>query len=139
MFSLDITQKEKERISLAAIKLETDPKVWKDLVFSHLKLFPNVTCSICLENNCFSCGSKSHSTACSENLSLLFGIDGKSCPKCNIYFSREEGCNKMECSYCGHTFCWECLNAECGFYKCSTTDKVRVVPSTVKVFYYSYI
>lgn len=48
--------------------------------------------------------------------------NSKKCPNCSIRISRDEGCHKVDCVYCGFSFCWMCLNpfeaAKCGFYAC---------------------
>eukprot|EP00158_Paraphelidium_tribonemae_P005990 Partr_v1_DN27619_c0_g1_i7_m65423 len=47
--------------------------------------------------------------------------NSKSCPRCCTLISREEGCNKVDCSMCGFRFCWICRSSwseKCGFYKC---------------------
>lgn len=57
----------------------------------------------------------------SQNLSWKM-THSKRCPKCSILIQRDDGCLKMDCQYCGHKFCWNCLNefdgGKCGFYKC---------------------
>lgn len=107
----------REGISLQKINEATDPLVWKDLLFSHLQLYPNLECYKCLAVNCLLCGTKAHSGSCKE---LSLGKDCKSCPKCKILIVKEDGCNRMECSYCSHIFCWECLGSNCSFYYCKT-------------------
>lgn len=32
----------------------------------------------------------------------------RQCPNCSIMINRDEGCNKVDCSYCGFCFCWAC-------------------------------
>jgi hypothetical protein len=39
----------------------------------------------------------------SENYMLV-----KNCPKCLIMIEKLDGCNHMNCGYCGKEFCWDC-------------------------------
>eukprot|EP00126_Sphaerothecum_destruens_P010326 Sdes_comp20717_c0_seq2m16430 len=60
----------------------------------------------------------------------------KRCPSCFCFIERDDGCNKMNCSYCGYEFCWQCLQAwstKCGFYNCQkeTTDSKNLNPSKI--------
>jgi hypothetical protein len=32
----------------------------------------------------------------------------RQCPVCSIMINREEGCNKVDCPFCGYAFCWAC-------------------------------
>ena len=46
----------------------------------------------------------------------------RGCPRCAIMICRDEGCNKVDCLYCGFQFCWSCRDPwsqrTCGFYEC---------------------
>ncbi|KAI8380197.1 hypothetical protein BD560DRAFT_432069 [Blakeslea trispora] len=49
------------------------------------------------------------------------------CPNCSIMINRDEGCNKVDCSYCGFSFCWACQSSwadGCGFYRCSLVGEI---------------
>ncbi|XP_062867361.1 E3 ubiquitin-protein ligase RNF14-like [Trichomycterus rosablanca] len=35
--------------------------------------------------------------------------NSKNCPRCGSHIQKEEGCNKMTCSFCKQHFCWTCL------------------------------
>ncbi|KAI8913592.1 hypothetical protein EDD86DRAFT_200999 [Gorgonomyces haynaldii] len=42
-----------------------------------------------------------------EALHLRWELENcKKCPSCSTRISREEGCNKVDCLFCGHKFCW---------------------------------
>eukprot|EP01137_Pigoraptor_chileana_P034683 Opistho-2@27600 len=63
--------------------------------------------------------------------------NGKRCPRCCIFIERDDGCNKMDCLYCGSQFCWQCLkawNKDCGFYTCqSEPETVTLTPAQAAV------
>jgi len=40
----------------------------------------------------------------------------KNCPKCTVKIEKIDGCNKMKCKECKHSFCWICLKP-CVDYK----------------------
>lgn len=42
-----------------------------------------------------------------ESMRLL-KRESKQCPRCRMGISKNEGCNKMHCSYCDCSFCWLC-------------------------------
>ncbi|KAH6572232.1 hypothetical protein BASA60_006733 [Batrachochytrium salamandrivorans] len=48
--------------------------------------------------------------------------NSKRCPNCSVLINRDEGCNKVDCLYCGHKFCWQCLGqfekGRCAYYRC---------------------
>ncbi|KAJ3373802.1 Ankyrin repeat and IBR domain-containing protein 1 [Allomyces arbusculus] len=48
----------------------------------------------------------------------------KPCPQCKVWIVRDEGCNRVDCLFCGMAFCWQCASPwseKCGFYNCKTT------------------
>nr|KAJ3400505.1 hypothetical protein HK105_004692 [Polyrhizophydium stewartii] len=140
-------------ISSMLISLEQRPEQWKELQFMHLKQFPQAVCTSCSQSVCISCGfSPFHSgqtcteciadmvarsasdAASSETLASLEWKmrNSKRCPNCSVLINRDEGCNKVDCLFCGHKFCWQCLGqfekGGCGFYRCQL---VGVVEETV--------
>eukprot|EP01135_Chromosphaera_perkinsii_P004247 Nk52_evm36s272 gene=Nk52_evmTU36s272 len=51
--------------------------------------------------------------------------NSKRCPNCQSFIERDDGCNKMDCLYCGYAYCWHCLkpwSTKCGFYSCQMSD-----------------
>ncbi|KAJ3355298.1 Ankyrin repeat and IBR domain-containing protein 1 [Allomyces javanicus] len=48
----------------------------------------------------------------------------KPCPQCRVWIVRDEGCNRVDCLFCGMAFCWQCASPwseKCGFYNCKAT------------------
>jgi uncharacterized ferredoxin-like protein len=37
--------------------------------------------------------------------------NSRNCPSCCIMINRDEGCNKVDCTLCGFSFCWECKSS----------------------------
>ena len=80
----------------------------------------DVTCD-CGCKFCFKCGDESHfPITCKEKNQWLdrCGSQGgnakwilentKKCPKCMTRIEKNQGCNKVSCKQCGHSFCWIC-------------------------------
>ncbi|CAO3696400.1 unnamed protein product [Rhizopus stolonifer] len=127
------------QLSLLFLKTIHDPDAWKQVQFMHIGFFPNMNCSHCQIPICLHCGYDSHpALTCEENMNLLVKSkslasethytilwkleNSRQCPNCSIMINRDEGCNKVDCSYCGFTFCWCCRSSwseGCGFYRCS--------------------
>ncbi|KAI8927088.1 hypothetical protein BC831DRAFT_453885 [Entophlyctis helioformis] len=126
-------------ISQLFLSLEHRPGKWKELQFQHVNMFPQAVCLTCHSSVCFSCGATPYHTgqSCTESIQQTISLggssdaiaslrwklmNGKRCPNCSILINREEGCNKVDCLFCGHKFCWQCLgkfdNGGCGFYRC---------------------
>lgn len=62
--------------------------------------------------------------------------NSKACPTCGIMISRAEGCNKVDCTMCGHRFCWICMSGwseQCGFYKCKKEPDIPHSPLLTKL------
>jgi hypothetical protein len=64
--------------------------------------------------------------------------NSKPCPKCFVLIHRDEGCNKVDCSFCGFRFCWVCCSSwsnSCSFYKCKTasTSAPTCLPTPTEV------
>ncbi|ORX48245.1 hypothetical protein DM01DRAFT_1338709 [Hesseltinella vesiculosa] len=125
-------------ISSAFLVIEMPPESWKQMQFLHIGYFPNTTCSSCSITFCLQCGFENHSPqSCEENMKhmTLANDDtmqtvqwqlkhSRRCPSCSIMINRDEGCNKVDCSLCGFTFCWSCRSPwseKCGFYHCAQT------------------
>ncbi|KNE65134.1 hypothetical protein AMAG_10788 [Allomyces macrogynus ATCC 38327] len=53
----------------------------------------------------------------------------KPCPQCRVWIVRDEGCNRVDCLFCGMAFCWQCSSPwseKCGFYNCKATASSTV-------------
>lgn len=132
-------------ISRMIIPLQPDPDKWNALQFIHVRNFPKVTCIHCEDTICFCCGEAPyHETlTCHKYMkNRILRLDdaeivdnlkwklanSKRCPNCSILINRDEGCNKVDCLFCGHVFCWNCEgnfeNGDCSFYRCML-DRTR--------------
>ncbi|KAI8335828.1 hypothetical protein BC941DRAFT_398671 [Chlamydoabsidia padenii] len=129
-------------ISRYILSLEMKSETWKRLQFSHISFFPNIECTntSCRNLFCLQCGYDAHQgRSCEVNMQQMI-IEkqqpndkdpirwklehSKQCPSCSIWITRDEGCNKVDCSLCGHCFCWACRSSwsdKCGFYRCAIT------------------
>ncbi|CAO0791866.1 unnamed protein product [Mucor circinelloides] len=124
------------------------PEVWKQLQFAHISNFPQMNCTSCHASICLHCGYDAHQGLnCEENMKLMAAdkatakdiketvewklANSRRCPNCSIMINRDEGCNKVDCSYCGFCFCWACRSSwadGCGFYRCSNvTNEVLLL------------
>jgi hypothetical protein len=59
----------------------------------------------------------------------------KSCPQCHVLIQRDDGCNKVDCTFCGYRFCWVCRQAwseGCGFYQCQSQKSQNLDMESVK-------
>lgn len=140
-------------ISKQLVALEVRPEGWKRLQFSHIKNFPFSTCSNCQLEICLQCGEYSHPDIhCIQNMehkvssnadpadtieTLQWKLkNSQPCPSCSIMINRDEGCNKVDCSLCGHAFCWSCRSSwseKCGFYQCiDQTNSASVIMATAE-------
>ncbi|KAI8098578.1 uncharacterized protein BX664DRAFT_319063 [Halteromyces radiatus] len=128
-------------VSRQILLLEMKTDIFKKLQFSHISFFPNVECtkSSCRVKFCLQCGYEAHDDrTCEENMqhliqdkkstdleSIRWKLEhSKLCPSCSILITRDEGCNKVDCSFCGYCFCWACRSSwseKCGFYRCAIT------------------
>ncbi|KAJ9051902.1 hypothetical protein DSO57_1039416 [Entomophthora muscae] len=132
-------------ISSRLIAIELKPEIWKELQFEHIVRFPTVTCQSCQSPSCLKCATPNHHSGltCLDFMrkQLEAGIgspeklenirwtldNSKSCPHCQILINRDDGCNRVDCLYCGFRFCWICLSAwseKCGFYQCQETPQL---------------
>ncbi|KNE54238.1 hypothetical protein AMAG_00228 [Allomyces macrogynus ATCC 38327] len=60
----------------------------------------------------------------------------KPCPQCRVWIVRDEGCNRVDCLFCGMAFCWQCASPwseKCGFYNCKTTASSTLASSSMSV------
>ncbi|KAL9558065.1 hypothetical protein MBANPS3_001088 [Mucor bainieri] len=138
---VDQTTKAKD-ISLKILQLELRPDTWKRLQFDHIAMFPDMCCPTCYKEMCLQCGEDSHPHAatCEENMRQLIQQNqeaesnadnvetlkwkmenSRQCPSCSIMINRDEGCNKVDCTLCGFSFCWECRSIwseSCSYFVC---------------------
>ncbi|KAI8971934.1 hypothetical protein BDF20DRAFT_887338 [Mycotypha africana] len=125
-------------ISLKVLELNSKSDIWKELQFNHIAFFPDMACPQCESSICLHCGNTTHLyLTCEQNLEKIMRDktvskeiretvkwklrNSRRCPKCSIMINRDEGCNKVDCSYCGFAFCWACKASwaeGCGFYRC---------------------
>ena len=113
--------------------------------FQHILHFPNTFCSNCDSKFCFQCGESNWhllqtcESHLQEHVNDLKHLDpmnpsietlswkiqySKRCPNCMVFIFREEGCNQVNCLYCGFKFCWVCRSKwskKCAFFKCGIT------------------
>ncbi|GAA5796841.1 hypothetical protein HPULCUR_002219 [Helicostylum pulchrum] len=111
------------QISIEYLNLCENPEIWKQLQFAHIRLFRDMKCFNCKASICLHCGYDSHiNTGCEENMRNISKIlkdktikwkiqHSRQCPNCSIMINRDEGCNKVDCSYCGFCFCWACRSS----------------------------
>lgn len=135
------------KISLKLIAIELKPEIWKELQFEHITRFPKTICKNCKSHSCLMCASSSHHSGlnCLSYLRQKLEIgegsaealnnlrwtleNSKPCPHCQILINRDDGCNRVDCLYCGFRFCWICLNSwseKCGFYQCQETSQATL-------------
>ncbi|RKP21592.1 hypothetical protein ROZALSC1DRAFT_20401 [Rozella allomycis CSF55] len=126
-------------VSKYIVSFEYDRRVSMELQLKHVNQFPEINCKKCKNTLCLKCGfcSEHREIGCEEcmkSLSRKRTIDyekrqmikwkinnTKACPNCHIYINRDEGCNQVDCVYCGYKFCWKCLSEwsrKCSFYRC---------------------
>ncbi|KAI8996822.1 hypothetical protein BDB01DRAFT_768656 [Pilobolus umbonatus] len=143
------------QISQNILQLDIRPDNWRRVQFDHISLFPNTQCPTCTIPFCLQCGYESHhGLNCNQNMKRL--IDqrlGKStadddhirvlqwkvknsrqCPCCSIMINRDEGCNKVDCTLCGFSFCWICRSPwsdSCGFFHCHSANNETLIEDTV--------
>ena len=78
-----------------------------------------VHCTSCDTTYCFTCGLDYHApTECKDikewkkkaeadsGTAQYLTANTKECPKCHSAIEKNEGCNRMPCSFCRHEFCW---------------------------------
>ncbi|KAG2234368.1 hypothetical protein INT48_007235 [Thamnidium elegans] len=137
-----------EKISKAILQLEMRPDTWRKLQFDHISFFSNTNCPSCDKLFCLQCGHEdAHiNLTCEENMKQLIMQNeqqqinndlvqtlkwklenSRNCPSCSIMINRDEGCNKVDCTLCGFSFCWECKltwSDGCGYFNCPARNRV---------------
>lgn len=99
-------------------------------------------CCACGTCFCFKCGAAAHIPVTCKELTdfeerasrddesiKCIHATAKECPNCKSPTERNQGCNHMTCSKCGHQWCWMCCgdwkdhgSETGGFYKCNLYD-----------------
>jgi hypothetical protein len=133
-------------------ELEVRPERWRRMQFYTVAKFPQVYCGSCQAQHCLQCGEASHhpNTTCREHLEhvcaelesqrptkrrktthvdripdIKYRLERtRPCPGCRVLIERDDGCNRVDCLYCGERFCWQCAgpwSKKCGFYACGET------------------
>ncbi|KAI7896653.1 uncharacterized protein EV154DRAFT_411197 [Mucor mucedo] len=113
-----------KRISQEILQLEMRPDTWRKLQFDHISFFSNMNCMTCEKTFCLQCGHEDahFNLTCEQNMKQLImqneqqqinndfvqTLKWKLENSCSIMINRDEGCNKVECTLCGFSFCWEC-------------------------------
>ncbi|RKP26393.1 hypothetical protein SYNPS1DRAFT_14247 [Syncephalis pseudoplumigaleata] len=111
-------------------QLERRPAVWRELQFKIVAQFPRARCHACDKDICMQCGEQTHhrGLSCQQHLRRMLergtrSMDtvredlrwklehSKPCPNCRVLIDRDDGCNRVDCLYCGYRFCWMCLDA----------------------------
>ncbi|KAI9481142.1 MAG: hypothetical protein EXX96DRAFT_565567 [Benjaminiella poitrasii] len=127
-------------ISQKILQLEMKPDTWRRLQFDYITFFPTANCPTCNMAVCLQCGNHAHSDmSCKDNMkriivqkqannelieTLKWKIENsRSCPSCSIMIHRDDGCNKVDCTMCGFSFCWVCQSSwaetGCAYFACS--------------------
>ncbi|CAO3666468.1 unnamed protein product [Rhizopus microsporus] len=140
---LEIPFKEKaKQISKQIMLLDIRPDTWRKIQFDHISFFPIFDCPTCHLQFCLQCGYEAHPLrTCEEYMKHLVDLKKENhevltwalehsqrCPSCCIMINRDEGCNKVDCAFCGFVFCWECKSAwsdRCGFFDCVNSKKPK--------------
>eukprot|EP01028_Stygiella_incarcerata_P007655 TRINITY_DN318_c0_g1_i2.p1 TRINITY_DN318_c0_g1~~TRINITY_DN318_c0_g1_i2.p1 ORF type:complete len:494 (-),score=90.89 TRINITY_DN318_c0_g1_i2:133-1614(-) len=111
-------------------------------IFCATAVSRKVVCS-CGHEFCFQCSREPHQPAPCELLSdweqkekddsgnsKWLVAYSKECPNCKRPINKDEGCNHMTCSVCGHEFCWICSGPWSehgshtgGYYSCNRFKK----------------
>ncbi|CAN7104281.1 unnamed protein product [Brassica rapa subsp. narinosa] len=92
----------------------------------------DVTC-LCSYDFCWNCSEDAHRPVnCdmvskwitknikdneSKNMTWILA-NTKPCPNCNCHIEKNQGCNRMTCPICNHSFCWICLCPYDGRHTC---------------------
>ncbi|KAI9250041.1 hypothetical protein BY458DRAFT_525040 [Sporodiniella umbellata] len=130
-------------ISQRILGLDMMPDTWRRIQFDHIRFFPEHRCLACQTVFCLQCGDRMHpDKTCEEYMTYLvqskrdlhhvltWALEhSQRCPSCSIMINRDEGCNKVDCAFCGFTFCWECKSAwseKCGFFECVHSQKKKI-------------
>ncbi|TPX49970.1 hypothetical protein SeLEV6574_g01181 [Synchytrium endobioticum] len=119
------------------ITLETRPDSWRYLNVLQLQKFPFALCTSCDNATCTACGDASHySLTCHDAIHRRLATETntenretlqwklnftKTCPRCGICITRDEGCFRVDCAHCGFKWCWSCgheFDDKHGYYTC---------------------
>lgn len=86
-------------------------------------IFPYARCDSCGVAFCLPCRKPtwqhSHSSTYNNKPS---STKNRQCPRCFVPIVKDpEGCNEINCNFCGFKFCWACgrrWTSSCGIYRC---------------------
>lgn len=109
-----------------------------------IETIPQATCTqcpICLKDLCSHCGKDWHPVLTCQDISqseLHNSKTVKSCPNCQIFIEKDNGCSHITCKFCLREWCWQCLQPFTPLHaeQCSVIRGVGIssTPLALRVF-----